>query len=184
MYPVASFDKSIKLLNLSSVHLNVPTIVMGPATRASAFLVLLMGGFSTIALAGDTVGPSLISVSKTIYTKSGVTHMGMTVAGMVNMSPMWNEIDSGCQQFIGTVKLSAVRTDPARTTPLSIAFIDASGATWVVPTGAGQLEATDREAALKLLRPGKRYFLQVRVCGSGGHKQLINLYDASFELRP
>lgn len=97
---------------------------------------------------------------------------------------MWNEPDSGCQQFIGMVKLSAVRTDSSRAVPVSIAFVDENGATWVVPTGAELLEAADRQAVLKLLQVGRRYFLQVRVCGSGGHKRLINLYDASIELRP
>jgi hypothetical protein len=127
--------------------------------------------------------PSLIHVYQTTM-KNGKAETHSVDAGLVNMDDMMLESGSGCQHFVGVVKIDGLQFSQSGTTLQSFRFINSKGDQWSIPTNIEKLSNAERSRANNLIRVGKQYLIDVNVCGSGGFPSLVNLYDLSVQFRP
>jgi len=135
-----------------------------------------------IARAGEAK-PALIQVYQTTV-KNGKSETRPVDAGLVNMDDMMLEPGSGCQHFVGIVKIDGVQFSQSGATLESFRFINAKGDQWSIPTNIGRLSNVERSRANSLIKVGKQYLIDANVCGSGGYPSLVNLYDLSVQFRP
>lgn len=144
--------------------------------------VLAASALPLISQAGEA-RPSLIQVYQTT-TKNGKVETRPVDAGLVNMDDMMLEPGSGCQHFVGVVKIEGIQFSQSGATLESFRFTNSKGDQWSIPTNIGRLSNAERSRANNLIRVGKQYFIDVNVCGSGGYPSLVNLYDLSVQFKP
>ncbi|MNN78766.1 hypothetical protein D3C81_1953510 [compost metagenome] len=94
------------------------------------------------------------------------------------------EPGSGCQQFVGSVIVEGVQFSRSGAVLESFRFTNPNGDQWSVPTNIDKLSNAEMAQANSLIRVGKKFFIHVKVCGSGGFTSLVNLYDLSAQLKP
>ena len=136
-----------------------------------------------IAIAGE-VTPAVIQVYQSTTLKNGDVKSRAVDAGLVNMDDMMLERGSGCQHFIGPVKIEGVQFSASGAVLESFRFTNSKGDQWSIPTNIEKLSNAERSRANSLIRVGKKYLIDVNVCGSGGFASLVNLYDLSIQFKP
>ena len=144
------------------------------------WLLLAMALLATPAVAQDKQQPNLLFVYKTIEV-DGHTRILEIPAALVNMSQTYDGTDDDCEELFGVIKVQGIQFSPSGATLHSFRFTDANGYQWSVPTHIGRLSDVARDNANSFIRVGKRYFAEVRVCGSGGFASLVNLYDINIK---
>lgn len=132
-----------------------------------ATLSLCMAMSSQVTLAADSNGKLITSYkdSKTIDV------------GLADMDHVLNAPSDGCTQITGRVTVKGVQFSESGRTLQSFWFIDKDGTRWVVPTNIDKMRpSVDAIRASDFIRVGKKYFLHIQVCGSGGFASLISMY--------
>lgn len=147
--------------------------------KSAILLGILMASF-TLAHAE----PKIIRVSETAASKEGKPAIKFPVAGLIDMSDPMVEPGTGCQQFIGQVKVEGVQFSTSDTVLESFSFTNPRGYRWSIPTGIGGLPNADRSAASSFIRVGKKYLVHAKICGSGGYPELVSMYDLSMQFKP
>lgn len=127
--------------------------------------------------------PSLIQVYQTTM-KNGKEESRLVDAGLVNMDDMMLEPGSGCQHFVGVVRVEGIQFSRSGATLESFRFTNPKGDQWSIPTNIGRLSNIERSRANSLIRVGRQYLIDANVCGSGGFASLVNLYDLSIQFKP
>jgi hypothetical protein len=143
----------------------------------------ILFSLSQTAAAGE-ITPALIQVYQSVTLKNGDVKSRVVDAGLVNMDDMMLERGSGCQHFVGPVKIEGVQFSASGAILESFRFTNSKGDQWSVPTNIGKLSNAERSRANSLIRVGKQYLIDVNVCGSGGFASLVNLYDLSIQFKP
>ncbi|WP_186101396.1 hypothetical protein [Burkholderia gladioli] len=100
------------------------------------------------------------------------------------MDTVYGGAGSNCSQFIGLIKVDGIQFSSSGGTLEAFRFTDKNNNVWAVPTNIGKLSNVNRQAANSLIREGRRYFVHVQACGSGGVSSLISLYDAATAFGP
>lgn len=100
-------------------------------------------------------------------------------SAIVNMDQL--DDTSGCQDFIGAIKVGGVQFSASGATVDLLWFIDRRGARWSVPTNIGKAGFSNRERdyANNLIKVDGTYWAHILVCGTGGFASLVSLYDMS-----
>ncbi|WP_298150841.1 hypothetical protein [Flavobacterium sp.] len=148
--------------------------------RSLIFILLL----TCSIVHAEELRPSVLHVYQTVKVKNGKDKNISVIAGLVNMSPLLLEPGSGCQHFVGPVKVEGVQFSKSGNTLESFRFTNSRNDQWSIPTNIEELSSVDRGAANSFIRVGKKYFVDATVCGSGGFASLVNMYDLSIDFKP
>ena len=116
--------------------------------------------------------------------KDGKPKVVTVAAGLINMDQVMDEPGANCGQFVGPILVEGVQFSQSGATLESFRFTTANGAQWSVPTNIGKLSNVEQSIANSFIRVGKKYFVHVQSCGSGGFASLINMYDLALRFKP
>lgn len=138
----------------------------------------------TSSLQAAELQAKLIQLYQTKDGKDGKPKITTVAAGLVNMDQVMDEPGANCGQFVGPISVEGVQFSQSGATLESFRFTAADGAQWSVPTNIGKLSNAERSIANSFIRVGKKYFVHVQSCGSGGFASLINMYDLTVRFKP
>lgn len=175
MSRVSRLDPRLDQIITGAIDMKIITYLL--VTMSSALML------PQLAIAGEAK-PALIQVYQTTTLKNGKVESRAVDAALVNMDDMMLDPRSGCQHFIGPVKVEGVQFSASGAVLESFRFTNSKGDQWSIPTNIGQLSNAARSRANSLIRVGKQYLVDVNVCGSGGFASLVNLYDLSIQFKP
>ncbi|AQQ19497.1 hypothetical protein A8D61_13820 [Burkholderia cenocepacia] len=106
------------------------------------------------------------------------------LVALEEMDEVHDRPGDNCTQFIGPITVEGIQFTPTGGTLETFRFTDKNGNQWSVPTNIGRLSNVDRQHANSFIRVGKRYFVHVQVCGSGGNASLVSMYDGAVNFGP
>ncbi len=135
--------------------------------------VFLLSSQWSNACFAQVIQPAVITAYKTTTNGKSRSY----VSGIINLDQTFTEPGSGCEQWIGTVKVSGVQFSSSGTTIEQFRFKDKRDNLISVPTNFKNLSNAERGVANSFIREGQTYFAHIQICGSGGFASLVNIYN-------